>query len=56
VHQLDAVEVEQLAQKVARRDAEPALDVHEEADALADPLRRELRSRRRPPTDLHFGP
>jgi hypothetical protein len=34
VHQLDAVEVEEPAQEVAREDAEPALDVHEEDNGL----------------------
>jgi hypothetical protein len=55
VHQLDAVEVKQPAQEVARQDAEPALDVREENDGFAGPLRRELLSCRRPPADLHLG-
>jgi hypothetical protein len=45
VHQLDAVVVKQPAQEVARRDAEPALDVREANDGLAGPLCRELLSR-----------
>jgi hypothetical protein len=56
VHQLGAVEVKQPVQEVARRDAEPTLDVREEDDGLAGPLYRELLSRRQPPTDLRFGP
>jgi hypothetical protein len=56
VHQLDAVEVKKPAQEVARRDAESEIDVREEDDGLAGPLRLELLSRRRPQTDLHLGP
>jgi hypothetical protein len=52
VHQLDAVEVK----KPACRDAEPALDVREEDDGFASPLRQELLPRRRPPIDLRLGP
>jgi hypothetical protein len=32
------------------------LDVHEEDDGLAGPLRRELLARRRPQADLRLGP
>jgi hypothetical protein len=56
VHQLNAVEVEEAAQQVARRDAEPALNMGEEDDGLAGPLRRELLAWRRPPADLRLGP
>jgi hypothetical protein len=42
VHQLDVVEVEESAQEVTSRDAEPTLDVREEDDGLAGPLRQEL--------------
>jgi hypothetical protein len=56
MYQLDAVEVEEATQEVARRDAESALDMREEDDGLAGPLRRELLTRRRPTTDLRLGP
>jgi hypothetical protein len=56
VHQLDVVEVEESAQEVARRDAEPALDVCEEDDSFASALRRELLARCRPPADPRLGP
>jgi hypothetical protein len=56
VHQLNAVEVEEAAQEVTRRDAEPALDMREEDDGLASPLRRELLARRWPPANLRLGP
>jgi hypothetical protein len=56
VHQLEAVEVEESMQEVARQDAEPALDVREEDDSLTGPLRRELLACRLPPADLRLGP
>jgi hypothetical protein len=48
--------MEEAAQEVARRDAEPALDMHEEDDGHAGPLCQELLARRRPPADLRLGP
>jgi hypothetical protein len=56
VHQLDAVEVEEATQEVARRDVETSLDVREEDNGLADPLIWELLARRQPPADLRLGP
>jgi hypothetical protein len=48
--------VEVAAQEVACWDAEPTLDMHEEDDGLAHPLRQELLTRRWPPADLRLGP
>jgi hypothetical protein len=54
MHQLDAVELQQLAQEVACGDAEPALDVRDEDDCLTGSLGRECLSCCQPPPDLRL--
>jgi hypothetical protein len=49
-------EEEEAADEVARRDSESTLDVREEDDGLAGPLRRELVARDRAPADFRLGP